>query len=528
MKKISIYLLLTTFVLSLLPYESAYAKSSFHDVNRYEEFIDYLYNNNIIQGYEDSTFKPQDNLKRIQGVQMILNALEIPLGDAPDPGFDDINPGDYGYHYIAKAAELDIISGFSDGTFKSWETLKRGQMASILTNAFELSGYDSYSLKSVPEYLDPAVAALRANGIAKGYPDHTFGSFEKISREHFSVFLSKTINDSMKSSPDLQAEFLDVGQGDSILIIFPNQTTMLVDGGEYGNKVVTDLKNIGISHIDTLVSTHPDADHIGGLDKVIQNFSIGEFVNSGQASETQTYNQLYELIEQKSIPVVTPKVGDDISTDNKVNVTVLNNDATAVSSEKNDASLVLNVAYGEQDLLLTGDISSEVEQYLINQYNLEAEILKVAHHGSNYSSSSGFLNEVQTDASVLSYGDNNYGHPGSNVINRLNNIGSDIYSTDELGNILFNVTSNSSNPYWVNTDPSSSTDEQTEQPTTEPEEPANEVDLKYDPNGPDRDCGDFDTHDEAQNFYEAAGGPESDPHRLDGSDQDGVACESLP
>jgi len=265
---------------------------------------------------------------------------------------------------------------------------------------------------------------------------------------------------------------LDVGQGDSALIIFPNQTTMLVDAGEYGDNVVSDLKNAGISHIDTLVATHPDSDHIGGLDEVINNFSIGKFVDSGQASDTQTYNELHALLDRQSIPVVTVNIGDDISTDNNVSVTVLNNDSTAVSSDKNDASLVLKVSLEEQDVLLTGDISSEEEQYLLDEYDLEAEILKVAHHGSKYSTSPSFLSEVEADAAILSYGDNSYGHPSSEVINRLNAIDSDIFATKLLGDIQFNISDDQNNPYWVNVSPSF-----VEEPT--PQEPDTDTETQF-------------------------------------------------
>lgn len=213
MRKISAYLLTLILAFSFFPSDNVEAASSFPDVDRYETYISYLYENDIIQGYDDGTFKPQKDLKRLQGVQMIINALDIPLGDAPNPGFSDVQPGDYGYDYIAKAAQLDIIGGYPDGTFGSFNVLKRGQMASILTNAFNFEGNLTYSFKDVPDYLDPAVNALRDNGISAGYPDNTFRPFETISREHFSIFLAKTLNDSLRGETTTPGEAYTIDRG---------------------------------------------------------------------------------------------------------------------------------------------------------------------------------------------------------------------------------------------------------------------------------------------------------------------------
>ncbi|MFJ5771709.1 MBL fold metallo-hydrolase [Psychrobacillus sp. NPDC093180] len=250
-------------------------------------------------------------------------------------------------------------------------------------------------------------------------------------------------NESQEKKVETNAEkqmsvhFIDVGQGDSILIQSPTGKNMLIDGGkkEKGKDVVNYLRQHGVEKLDYVVATHPDADHIGGLLSVLNSVSIKNFIDSGKEHTTDTYEQMLQLILDKNIPFVVPSIGDTIPLDSDVEITVLHTSDDA--NENNEASIVLKVQYKDVSFLLTGDADAAVEKSMIKKYDLKSTILKAGHHGSDTSSSDAFIREVQPEVAILSYGENNmYGHPTPIVVTRLKKANAEIYSTAELGNIV--------------------------------------------------------------------------------------------
>jgi len=234
---------------------------------------------------------------------------------------------------------------------------------------------------------------------------------------------------------DMRVHFIDVGQGDSILIESPNGKTMLVDGGVKGagQQVVSYLKELGVSKLDMVVATHPDADHIGGLIPVLNSIPIEQFYDSGKVHTSQTFEEMLMLIDEKNIPYYVPKKGDLIEFDKDVTVKVLN--ANEHATDNNDASIVLKVVYGHVSFLLTGDAGIALEKEMM-QNDVTTTVLKAGHHGSNTSSSEDFIRAVKPEVTILSYGeDNKYGHPHTEVVDRLQAIGSKIYATADLGTI---------------------------------------------------------------------------------------------
>lgn len=234
---------------------------------------------------------------------------------------------------------------------------------------------------------------------------------------------------------DMRLHFIDVGQGDSILIESPNGKTMLVDGGVKGAgpQVVSYLREIGVSKLDIVVATHPDADHIGGLIPVLNSMTIEQFYDSGKVHTSQTFEEMLTLIDEKNIPYDVPTQGDNIKFDEDVTVKVLN--ANEQASDNNDASIVLKIVYGNVSFLLTGDAGIALEKEMM-QYDVSATVLKAGHHGSNTSSSEYFIRAVKPEVTILSYGkDNKYGHPHAEVVDRLKEIGSKIYATADIGTI---------------------------------------------------------------------------------------------
>lgn len=234
---------------------------------------------------------------------------------------------------------------------------------------------------------------------------------------------------------EMHVHFIDVGQGDSILIESPSGKTMLIDGGVKGagQQIVSYLNELGINKLDIVVATHPDADHIGGLIPVLDNMTTEQFYDSGKVHTSQTFEEMLTQIDEKNIPYHVPKIGDDIEFDKDVNVKVLN--ANDQATDNNDASIVLKMTYGNVSFLLTGDAGVALEKEML-QYDVKATVLKAGHHGSNTSSSEEFVQAVKPEVAILSYGeDNKYGHPHAEVVDRLQAIGSKIYATADLGTI---------------------------------------------------------------------------------------------
>ncbi|WP_408008448.1 MBL fold metallo-hydrolase [Pseudalkalibacillus sp. A8] len=197
-----------------------------------------------------------------------------------------------------------------------------------------------------------------------------------------------------------------------------------------------------------MVATHPDADHIGGLINVLEQVQVQKILDSGKSHTTDTYYEYLSLIDEKDIPFETAVEGSILEFDDVLNIKVLN--ALNSSSDLNESSVVLKVSHGDIDFMLTGDASVDNEAEMIQKYDVEAEILKLGHHGSSTSTSQSFVNAVNPEVGILSYGNNSYGHPNSKVVNRMWDFGSTLYSTCDAGSIM--VTTNGNN-YNVDADP---------------------------------------------------------------------------
>jgi competence protein ComEC len=241
--------------------------------------------------------------------------------------------------------------------------------------------------------------------------------------------------------------FLDVGQGDSILIIFPNQKTMLIDGGDHDqfDTILSLLEEYNIEKIDNVVATHPHADHIGGLLNIIQKVPIGKIYDTGQEHNTQTFENYLDLIESKRIPFNLARENNEIDDlDSKVDIKILNPPEplfVGTGNDINDNSIVLKLTYSNFSILFTGDIGEIPEERLVSNENIikDIDILKVPHHGSKYSSTKEFLQSVNPQIAVISVGENNrYGHPHLETLERLENQESikHIFRTDIDGTII--------------------------------------------------------------------------------------------
>ncbi|WP_088067890.1 ComEC/Rec2 family competence protein [Gottfriedia luciferensis] len=230
--------------------------------------------------------------------------------------------------------------------------------------------------------------------------------------------------------------FFDVGQGDSMVMILPNGKTVLIDGGdvEHGGVVIKKLKKLHISEVDLLVSSHPDIDHIGGLLKVMNRVKVKNILDSGKKYNSHSYYLYKKEAYQKNIPIRIAKLNDKIELDPNVEITVLNSGKKSYSN--NNSSIVLKVKYDDISILLTGDIERKAEERLIKHDNIDAQVLKIPHHGSSTSTSEAFLFAVNPVVAILSYDRFNlFGHPHRSVMKRLNHLGIQQFSTVEYGDI---------------------------------------------------------------------------------------------
>ncbi len=255
------------------------------------------------------------------------------------------------------------------------------------------------------------------------------------------------------SSPGklLTVAYLDVGQGDSIFIETPNGKTMLIDAGEAtSQRTVSEyIEKKGVAKIDVLIATHPHADHIGAMAYIVDHFAIGSVYMPTVESSSSTYKTLMKAIEKKGIEVNVAKAGVDIPLDRDLTISVLAPLGTGYANV-NDFSAVVEITYNQTEFLFMGDASEVSEQQMLKaNEDVDSDVLKVGHHGSQTSSSKDFLRAVSPEYAVISVGlHNTYGHPSAAALQRLKDVNARIYRTDQDGTVV--MTSNGQTIFIVN------------------------------------------------------------------------------
>jgi len=250
------------------------------------------------------------------------------------------------------------------------------------------------------------------------------------------------VNSSL-STDVLKVSFLDIGQGDSILIEAPNGVQLLVDAGPDG-EVVRQLGKVMKFYdhsIDLMLETHEDSDHISGFVDVLDRYEVGEKLVYGTSTkDTETVEVLENSLLENDVPIRQVAQGDKIILDSKNNIYVeVISPFKGQKGSPNDLSVVLKVVYAETELLLTGDISETIERGLIASYGnqLESDVLKIGHHGSRTSTSDEFLKVVNPKYAVIQVGkENKYGHPDPDVLERIKGKNIEILRNDEEGTVV--------------------------------------------------------------------------------------------
>ena len=237
----------------------------------------------------------------------------------------------------------------------------------------------------------------------------------------------------------LTVHYIDVDQADAMLLI-AGDTKILIDGGNTGTAgdVLAYLRRFGVEELDLVVNTHPHGDHLGGIPTVLNHIPAEEVWCSTNSYDTWLFDSFEKAVDKQDLTIYHPAPGT-VFTEGNLSVMVLGPlYANSTYEDLNDTSLVLMVQFGQRRFLFTGDMESYAEQQLLSaNINLQADVLKVGHHGSYSSTSQVFLDKVDPDYGVISCGrDNEYGHPHDAPVNRLNHSEVELYRTDLMGSVV--------------------------------------------------------------------------------------------
>ena len=230
--------------------------------------------------------------------------------------------------------------------------------------------------------------------------------------------------------------FLPVGEGDSELIVTKTGAKILIDGGPANSLALESLDKIiapSDRYLDLVVMTHAQLDHFGGLMDVIKSYRIGMFVWNGVENATETFKNLKRSMAERGVASIALKEGDRVTIGDTAMEILSPSAALLAGGDLNDSALIIEVDAGDIRSLFMSDVSSRVEEEIVRGIGGAINVLKVAHHGSKGASSGKFLRALSPDIAIIEVGENSYGHPAEEVINRLAAIGAKIVRTDETG-----------------------------------------------------------------------------------------------
>lgn len=243
---------------------------------------------------------------------------------------------------------------------------------------------------------------------------------------------------------DLRVIFIDVGQGDSALIISPNGKTMLIDAGtrDEGYKVTNMIKKYDIKKLDIVVATHPHADHIGGLRYLIEKYDIGDIYMPKASANNDTFKNLLKSIKDRGLKIKTAYAGVSFEIDTDVKADIISPAEGKKYDDLNNMSAVIRLSYKDTSFLFMGDAEKKAEKDML-PFIINTDVIKIGHHGSASSSSKKFIEKVNPYAAVISCGKgNDYGHPHKETIELLKDKNIKLYRTDLDGNIKMNSDGN--------------------------------------------------------------------------------------
>lgn len=246
-----------------------------------------------------------------------------------------------------------------------------------------------------------------------------------------------------QNSNELKLHYIDVGQGDAILVQFNNKN-MLIDSGpkKSSEKILKYLENLNIETIDVVIGSHPHEDHMGNMAAIVKKYSVASFFAPKVSVDQYFFENLAKELNNKNLKITPVYEGSTINFDSEIDIDIYWPEQNETYDNLNNYSIVMTLRYGNNSFLFTGDIEKDCEKKIAaDGSNIYADVLKVAHHGSKTSSSKNFLDKVNGEYAIIQCGlDNSYGHPVESILSDLTERGYKIYRTDLDGNII--VTSN--------------------------------------------------------------------------------------
>ena len=255
----------------------------------------------------------------------------------------------------------------------------------------------------------------------------------------FLIFLLLIYVNGCSDEKLFSVHIIDVGQGDSIFIQTPENKRILMDAGDEDaeHTVYSYLKRRGVKKIDVLIATHPDTDHIGSMDYIIDKFKISHFYMPEAKTDSEAFYNLLDSCRDKNLKIEYLIKGDILKIDSSTSMEILS--PSTITDKNNLNSIVSLLNYSGYEFLFTGDAEKENESEILSSCNLpDIEFLKAGHHGSSSSSTDEFIAKLKPDAVAISCGYNNdYGHPHRSVLDTFRENGSVVYRTDKNGTLVF-------------------------------------------------------------------------------------------
>ena len=462
MKRKTAMLLALIITLTLLVMPVSAYDNMFSDVPEDAWEAPYVYDlvdRGIISGYGDGTFGPQLTVQRCEYAKMLVGITNTKIIESTVSPYEDVPSWEWYFPYVNSA--LQFIPGYTeDGVLSfrpEWDATREVVTAALIKALeIDVSAYSDPTaflsehfsdVDSISVHNRAYIAAAVDKGYITGDENGTFRGQDSIIRAEVVAVLCRAfpidtdateLNDKKTAVDEtLTALFLDVGQGDACFLELPGGKTMLIDAGtaKSGSDIVSIIQERGHSHLDYVIATHPHADHIGGMTEVLEAFSVGRFYMPRAEATSKTYERMLDTLIEKNIDVTEASAVTVITGIPEVNAAFVS--PKTVGDDLNNASAVLRLSFGEIDFLFTGDAEAESERVMLQSGNpIDAEILKVGHHGSATSSSAEFLAAVQPEYAIISCGaDNSYGHPAQQTLENLAAMGAKVFRTDIEGTI---------------------------------------------------------------------------------------------
>lgn len=445
-RRLSVALVLAVLLFSV----SVAGASALPDVEGHwaESEIRQLVGQGAISGYPDGTYKPENTITRAEFSSVLCGALG--LDEAEGATFLDIDDHWARGRIEALIQEGIINTALYDEQYGPDDPITREEIAMMTVRMVDtnqaVSEMPFDDVDEISQGYEEYIARAYSKGIVTGYQDDTVRPGGTATRAEAAVMAVRALTEAdllEEEVGELALHFIDVGQGDAILVGTPCELYFLVDAGTKGagDTVVSYLKELGVDRLKKVVATHDHADHAGGLISVYESpIEVVTTYVSPYEHDTQTAEEFRTLAEAHST-LKTPSVLDTLNLKCEHIEATFMHPYTSAAGDIHYMNLVLNVAYEDFSALLTGDAEIESEQAMLDNHEVRAylpsEVLKVGHHGSRTSTGEAFLEKVSPEVAVIQVGeDNRYGHPHQEVLDRLNAAGMEIYRTDISGNIV--------------------------------------------------------------------------------------------